>query len=205
MADQTEASQWDGPDEAFQQLKRLLEISNPEEENSGEDDGEGVINPASARASALPIVKLFPFGTYLLQIDPNLQPFACVAFGSIDTAVYVDIFWEAIAEANDGRILVYDVHEGSHNAVIELCLGKYEFKILYHQCNELLRRCVQFPNHLPTFITDLGPSYPDIISAPSSFLKNPINGCLHVCGLVETLKSDQKRLRELDMAVVRSS
>jgi hypothetical protein len=140
------AEWWAGANKAFKQLQMSLEISHSEEGfHSDEDDEEETepegINPMLARAAALPIVKLFRIGTHLLQVTPTNEPLVCVAFGTIDSTVYNDIFWEAVAKVNDELeldMVVYDVYKG----LFSLSLGGYEFKILYRQCNELLRRYV---------------------------------------------------------------
>lgn len=53
--------------------------------------------------------------------------------------------------------------------------------------------------------SDLSTSYPDVVKAPTAFLKDPKNGCLHVCDMVQTIKNDHDRMKKYDMEVLRLS
>jgi hypothetical protein len=209
---------WKGANNAFKQLQISLEISHVEEDSSDEDsltEPEG-ISPMAARAAALPVLKLFRIGTHLLETTPVNDPLLCVAFGTIDPVVYDDIFWEAVGAAGFD-IVVYNVYNG----LFELSVGGYEFKMLYRQCSDLLRMyvlttlsgplssiyicsahrtffgCQAFAN--PSF------SYPDVLSAPHSFLTDPQTGCLHISDMIETLKTDTRRISATDMDVIQLS
>lgn len=179
---------WVGADQAFKQLQGILEIVFHDDEASSSDSGEDAtakpegIDPVAARAAALPVLKLFRIGTHLLRVTPTNEPLVCVAFGTIDLSVYSNIFWEAVTESQL-EIVVYDVYKG----LCELSFGGYHFKILYRQCNELLR------------------SYPDVLSSPNAFLKDSQNGCLHICDMVETLKVDRKRILAPNLEVAQLS
>lgn len=213
---------WAGAVKAFEQLRLCLEISHTKEDADSSSEGdeetetepEG-LDPTAARASALPILKLFRFGTHLLRVTPVNEPLVCVAFGTIDPEVYNDIFWETMAKAREESeldIAVYDVYKG----MFELSLGGYDFKILYRQCNDLLRRYVLptsechsgFARLSFTFNStsaNISIRYPDVVKAPITFLKDPKNSCLHVCDMVQTIKNDHYRMKQYDMEVLRLS
>jgi hypothetical protein len=129
---------WPSVDNAFRQLRNVLE--RRPSETAQEDSDPETISMRTARAGALPIVSILPSGSHALQLTATNEDLPCVAFGSISTQLYVEIFWEAVAKVQDkgGRCVVYRVVE--RLGCFWFNFEGHNFQLLYVQCEELVRR-----------------------------------------------------------------
>ncbi|KAE9379172.1 hypothetical protein N431DRAFT_153233 [Stipitochalara longipes BDJ] len=128
---------WISVDTAFQHLHTLLEC-HPNEAPDEENDPQS-ISAQAARADALPLVSLLPSGSHALRFTATNEYLQCVAFGTISSDLYVDIFWEAVSRVQDegGKFVVYKIESGAFWFNFE----GHNFQLLYIRCENLVRSC----------------------------------------------------------------
>jgi len=129
---------WANVETTFGHLQSVLE-RRPSGKSEEENDLES-ISAHAARAGALPVVTLIPSGSHALQLTATDEDLACVAFGTISTQLYVEIFWELVAKVQDegGNFVVYKVEE--RLGCFWFGFEGHDFQLLYVQCEDLVRR-----------------------------------------------------------------
>jgi hypothetical protein len=129
---------WTSVNTAFQRLRTLLEI-RPNEAPEAEEEDPQSISAQAARADALPLVSLLPSGSHAMQLTATNEDLQCVAFGTISTETYIDIFWETVIKVQDdgGKFVVYQVETSSFWFNFE----GHNFHLHYVRCENLVRKC----------------------------------------------------------------
>ena len=150
----------------FDALKALLEQGVDSTRGESNDGiGEQARTAATARAAALPVVRLL-HRNFFIGMDEALP---CYAIGTISPSTFSDIFWQKVDEVNsetqDAKMEVYVAHDGN----FEFRFSGYIFQLLYLQSEDFARRSHYFLSvYSDTLTID---RYPEIVKEDPAWLE----------------------------------
>ena len=137
---------WESVGRAFVQLQGL---SRPRSGGVVDDDldrpaDEYAVSARLTRAASLPTVILLPSGNHALRLTATNEALQCVAFGTVGRNMFVELLWEAIAQAQNNGTAKVVVHEILRGEIpqITLRVEAHAFELRYLQCESLVRTCV---------------------------------------------------------------
>jgi hypothetical protein len=138
---------WESVHQSFSRLQELFRPKSDAllHEELDEDADEYTISARLARAASLPSIILLPSGNHALGLAATNEPLQCTAFGTVGPKVYIELFWEAIAEAQESghvNIMVHEILQESEPRIL-LRLETHIFELNYIQCEALVRKYVQ--------------------------------------------------------------
>ena len=137
---------WDSVREAFMQLQYLSRSRSgvAVDHDIDQPADEYAVSARLARAASLPAIVLLPSGNHALGLTATNEALQCVAFGTTGRKIFVELLWEAIAQAqNNGtaKVVVHEVLQGQIPQ-ITLRVESHLFELRYFQCELLVRTCV---------------------------------------------------------------
>ncbi|TAQ84229.1 hypothetical protein B7494_g7446 [Chlorociboria aeruginascens] len=138
-----------------------------------------ILCPDNAGNPNLPCIVIVSTGTHALGLTATNEVLECVAFGSLTTNRFLEVFWESIARAQqNGEALV--IHEIDELPILRFLfrLGSHTFELRYMQSRDLVR------------------NYNEVTSADSEFLDTCTNEVKKAVQRLQRVQSSMKFLDE---------
>lgn len=136
-------SWWSQADTAFAHLTNIISRHGPPSNSSfaSKATDAQAISPNAARANASPTVTILKTGTHLMRLAVPTEELACIAFGTISSDLFHEVFWDNVGEMRKGglEVLVYEASDPSKD-LFRFSMGGLAFRMLYFHSMELLRR-----------------------------------------------------------------
>jgi hypothetical protein len=139
---------WDSVGQAF---ARLQDLCRPRPNAALDCDldqpaDDYAVNARLARVTSLPAIILLPSGNHALRLTSTNEALQCVAFGTVGRKTFVELLWEAIAQAQNigsPKVVVHEVLQGEIPQ-ITFRVEAHIFELRYLQCESLVRKFVHF-------------------------------------------------------------
>jgi hypothetical protein len=145
LKDMPTDSWWSQARQSFKALEQMIQPSwmtetLPEEHGEELEIDLHDRNMERVREGLLPWITVLPAGNHQLQLTATNEPLECIAFGTMGAKLFIDLFWEAITQAQlAGQPIVVHELQGFVPRVL-LTVGSHEFELKYVQSEALVRK-----------------------------------------------------------------